>query len=326
MPRVIAFRRLRSAVAVACLASYVVVELFTVSGLVWVSARGDVAHVPRSVPAQDSREASHVIGGRRAVLAMSASVAMLSPQAGRAAESLLPEDKETFFQKFFVNLPEQWKIKIQLQQAIRVRREKVLDAEDKRLGASVNIIRTPLGADRTANMDSREELIQLVGAFDEKRAKDLSKEQVVNILTRSFDTPEARRERQWLDARVLPGSSEYTGPGGQRYVMFQYEVQECTGKVSTYTQPDGTTAEDCDGRLLPWRRHISSATVMPTQYTSMRTTDRNGVPLARQMESLWLLDASVPVNQADRVGPQLEKIANSFTVELPPPAPLDAES
>merc|ERR1712037_621893 len=96
-------------------------------------------------------------------------------------------------------------------------------------------------------------------------------------------------------------------------------VQECTGKVSSYTTYDGTSADDCDGKLLPWRRHYSSATVMPTVYTSRRILDRQGMPVARQMESLWLVDASAPVNRVDQVAPQLEKIMNSFSVELAPP-------
>lgn len=206
-----------------------------------------------------------------------------------------------------------------MKQAIRVRKEKVFDASEPSSKASVAITRSPLGAERS-DAELRESLMDLAGAFDEKRRKELSKEDIVRILTQAFDEPGARRERQWVEVKRIPGIDEYQGPGGQRYVRFAYETQECTGKVSPFTRYDGASMEDCDGKVLPWRRHFVTATVMPTKYTSMRSSylDGSSGSRSRLIESLWLLDASAPSDRAEKgLGSDLEKIANSFSVSLP---------
>eukprot|EP00418_Pyrodinium_bahamense_P081957 CAMPEP_0179073298 /NCGR_PEP_ID=MMETSP0796-20121207/32499_1 /TAXON_ID=73915 /ORGANISM="Pyrodinium bahamense, Strain pbaha01" /LENGTH=336 /DNA_ID=CAMNT_0020770487 /DNA_START=62 /DNA_END=1072 /DNA_ORIENTATION=+ len=227
---------------------------------------------------------------------------------------------------FDLQLPSRsWKVKTELRQAIRVRKEKVFDASDTSSKASVIVTRTPLGAGRSES-EMREEIMELAGAFDEKRQKDMTKEDIVKILTQAFDNAPARRDRQWVSVSRLPGTDEYLGPGGQRYVRFAYDTEECTGKVSQFKRYDGSSIEDCDGRVLPRRRHFVTATVMPTKYTSMRSSylDGSSGSRSRLIESLWLLDASAPAAQAEQgLSGDLEKIARSFSVALPAFDPED---
>lgn len=220
-----------------------------------------------------------------------------------------------------------WKVKKEVREAIRVRKEKVFEAAGATSGATVTLTRSPLGADRTA-AEKRERLLELAGAFDPKRQTNIPSDEIVKILTLSFDDPDMRRERQWLGVRRRPGVEERLGPLGQRYIGFSYDLQECSGKVTAFTREDGTNVEDCDGKVLPWRRHYVAATVIPTKYTSMRSSSLDGSSgmMSRLLETLWLLDASAPAAKVDSkgsLGAELEAVARSFTVAL---AELPAEA
>jgi len=247
---------------------------------------------------------------RRAVLAFAAAVASVPgfSDANAAGPTSVEVD-------FSVELPPSgWKVKTEVKQAIRLRKEVVFEARQKSTGASVSVVRTPLFA--SSERGGSDKLAVLSGAFDERAPK--SKEDIVDILSSGFDDPAVRRERQWLDVKRLPGMQEYKGPGGQRYVGFRYDAQQCKGTVAEYTTSGGETKLDCDGEVLPLRRHFISATSMPTVYTSMRKQpgeeDRSAL-----VESLWLLDVSAPVDKlgANDLGIALEKIAGSFSVPLP---------
>jgi len=205
-----------------------------------------------------------------------------------------------------------WKLKKELRQAIRVRKEKVFDASDASTGARVTITRTPLGADQFEE-EKRGRLLDLVGAFDANRKSQISAEDIVKILTANFDDVARRRDAQWLAVQRRPGVQDYTGPGGQRYVSYEYDVQECSGFVTEFTKDDGTTIEECDGKVQPWRRHYVSASVLPTTFTSMKNEEMNKV-----FEALWFLDASAPVKKIEAKGStlaaELADAARSFSV------------
>lgn len=219
---------------------------------------------------------------------------MLALAPGAAPRAALAAAEQE--NQFSVELPDSgWKLKKEMRQAIRVKKEVVFDAADAK-GAQVVITRGPLGADAN-QQDFREKIMDLAGAFDAKSKNKLPKEQVVSILTSSFDDPKARRARQIMEVERGTRVEEYTGPGGQRYVTFSYEARECTGPVTEYTNGEGKLVPDCDGKKKPRTRHVLTATVLPTRYTAQRETT-----MSRFLESLWLLDASAPVASADQAG------------------------
>eukprot|EP00930_Biecheleria_cincta_P012352 TRINITY_DN11603_c0_g1_i1.p1 TRINITY_DN11603_c0_g1~~TRINITY_DN11603_c0_g1_i1.p1 ORF type:complete len:203 (+),score=37.57 TRINITY_DN11603_c0_g1_i1:224-832(+) len=195
----------------------------------------------------------------------------------------------------------------------------MLDAVQPSIGAKLQIERIPLGAERT-DAESRERLLSLAGSFDLKKKAQNSKEQLVSLLTAPLDSPEGRRERQYVDVEKLPGSAEFSGPGGSRYVQFAYDVTECTGPVYKFVRDDGVSFEDCDGDVLPRKRHFATATVLPTKYTSMRNNFLNSVEGSqdniRFLESLWLLDISVPVDKVtDQLAASLARVGQTFAVQ-----------
>lgn len=207
---------------------------------------------------------------------------------------------------FSVQLPSnKWKVKLEVKQAIRLVKERVYEANEKTSKASVTITRTPirLGTDRGGN----DRLQELLG--------DKSKEDVVNILTASFDDPEARRQRHWLNRPRPTDVVEYRGSGGQRYVRFSYDVEECSDRIIEYKDGNGKVQEECDGKPLPPRRHFVTATVQPTVYTSMRKQEGEE-NRSKVADALWLLDASAPAANLlpSDLGAELEKIAGSFYV------------
>lgn len=207
---------------------------------------------------------------------------------------------------FSVKLPsDKWKVKAEIKQAIRLVKERVYEAIEKNSKASVTITRTPvrLGSDRGGN----DKLQDLVG--------DKSKEDIVDILTRSFDDPEARRQRQWLNRPRPTSIGEYRGSGGQLYVRFSYDVEECSDRIIEYKDVNGKSQEECDGKPLPPRRHFITATVQPTVYTSMRKQEGEE-NRSKVADALWLLDASAPAASLDSsgLGSELDKLAGSFLV------------
>lgn len=250
---------------------------------------------------------------RRAVLSSAAAVLLSRPTAALGEGPQQVDD-------FTLRLPSRaWKVKTEVQQAIRVRREKVFEASEPGIKASLVVTRAPLGAERSES-EVRESLMDLAGAFQKRREKDLSKEEIVKIITRAFDDPAARRERQWMSVTRLPDISEYQDVNGQRYVRFGYDAEECTGQVASFTRYDGAVLDDCDGRVLPQRRHFLTAIVIPTKYTSMRSNylDGSNGQRSRFLESLWLLDASAPVSVVEKgLCGDLPKIADSFQVTPP---------
>lgn len=218
---------------------------------------------------------------------------------------------------FSVDLPSsKWKVKTQIKQAIRLTKEKVYEAVEKSTGASVSVTRTPIALSKERGGNDR--LQDLSGAFDE--TVPTSKEDIVDVLTRNFNDPVARRQRKWMYVERFPAIDDYKGLAGQRYVGFSYNVKECKGTIIESKDVGGSLKDDCDGAVLPPRRHFVTATVMPTVYTSMRKqageTDRSTL-----VDSLWLLDASVPTEniEVDHIGAALDNTARSFSVA--PPAP-----
>lgn len=263
---------------------------------------------------------------RSLVLAAPMAPALLQPSLPAFADGMEPDP-------YSITLPNQrWKKKKGRGQAIRVRKETVYEASESRGSKDrgiVTISRTPLGADRSA-ADTRERLFELAGAFDRDAKKKLSKEDIVALMTSKFDDMASQRERGWLDVQRVPAATkEYEGPGGQRYVRFAYDARECSGSVFEFKKGDKVTNE-CDGEELPWRRHLLVVTVMPTKYISMRSDYLNGVPsgaMSKLLESMWLLDASAYVNSPGEPSPpDLEDIAQSFSVAIPVPDPEDSGS
>jgi len=259
--------------------------------------------------------------GRR-TLVVPGSAALLSAALGTGIASAEDEDNA-----FSLELKSQsWRVKKEVREAIRVRREQLFEATDSSSGATVVLTRTPLGASRKQE-DARERIFELAGAFDPQRKNDLPLDEIIKILTLSLEDPKLRRAKKWVAVKRGPQNEEAPGPGGQRYVYFDYDVQECTGTVTGFKRDDGSTIEDCDGKVLPWRRHFIAATVLPTKYTSMRSSYLDGsLGLnSRIFDSLWLLDASVPVKKINGkagVGDELRAAVRSFSVQ---PAAITAQ-
>eukprot|EP00929_Paragymnodinium_shiwhaense_P077383 TRINITY_DN39837_c0_g1_i1.p1 TRINITY_DN39837_c0_g1~~TRINITY_DN39837_c0_g1_i1.p1 ORF type:complete len:409 (+),score=50.13 TRINITY_DN39837_c0_g1_i1:86-1312(+) len=216
---------------------------------------------------------------------------------------------------YSIDLPfDRWKVKQQIKQAIRITKERVYEAGDRKTGSSASITRTPLNLGNERGGSDR--LQELAGAFDSRAPK--SKEAIADVLTRSLKDPAARRQRQWLSAVMLPGVDEYTDRDGQRYVCFGYDVEECNGTIVQYEDQTGSAQEECDGKLLAPKRHFIAGTVIPTVYTSMRKQEGEA-NRSKLVESLWLLDVSAPVGSlaADGLEAALKKTVRSFAVAQP---------
>jgi len=272
------------------------------------SAPSDVACCSLPVP----RAASPGAAPRRSMFASAVAAAGLAAAAPVSARQAVEVD-------FSVDLPSsKWKVKTQIKQAIRLTKEKVYEAFEKSTGASVSVTRTPIALNKDRGGTDR--LQELSGAFDE--TVPTSKEDVVDVLTRTFTDPVARRQRKWMHVERFPDIEDYKGLAGQRYVGFSYSVRECKGTMLEF-KDGGSFKYDCDGTVLPPRRHFVTATVMPTVYTSMRKQEGEA-DRSTLVDSLWLLDASAPMEnlEVDNVGAALEKTARSFSVVPPEPENL----
>lgn len=273
----------------------VLVAILTCS-LAWTSLR----------PAQSDK--AQQLQSRRGALAAAVSAGAILPDSPAKAA------QEGELDDFSLQLLGKWKVKKELHQAIRVRREVVLDAFDPATGATVVVTRTPLSPDGL-EAAQRERLFSLAGAFDDSKRSSNSKDDLVKLLTASFDIPDDRRDRGWLQVARLPDSEEFDCPTGQRFVRFGYDVLECKGEILVYENSRGELEDDCDGQRLPVRRHIASATVLPTKFTSMRNSYTDN---SRFIEALWLLDASVPLDAATpEVTQNLVELARTFSVKRP---------
>lgn len=270
---------------------------------------GRIAHFDSLRPEVGRRTDEHIehmrpaTASRRALFSSAAAVAAATV-AGLAP--LPASSRQAVEVGFSVQLPsDNWKVKLEVKQAIRIVKEKVYEANEKTSRASIAITRTPvrLGTDRGGN----DNLQDLLG--------DKSKEDVVSILTRSFDDPEARRQRRWLNRPRPTEIAAYRGSGGQQYVRFSYDVEECSDRIIEYKDSNGKIQEECDGKSLPPRRHFVTATVQLTVYTSMRKQEGEE-NRSKVADALWLLDASAPAAnlQSSGLGAELEKLAGSFYV------------
>lgn len=264
-------------------------------------------------------DSTFALARRASVLAGSGALLGLLPAAAWSDET--PRPMTPSKDMFTLLLPSrEWKVKSEVQQAIRMRKERVFEALEPSIKGRVVLTRTPLGADWRES-EFREDLLELAGAFDRQGTQTLSKEEIVRIITKSFDDIKGRRARQWLSVERRPEISEYLDSAGQRYVRFAYDTEECSGSVVADGRPDGTVLEDCDGRRYPPTRHYMTAMVQPTKYTSMRMGYLEGAkgPMSRNIESLWLMDVSAPVSKVKKgnLDADLQKIANSLEVTLP---------
>mmetsp|Transcript_100377 Transcript_100377/g.199159 ORF Transcript_100377/g.199159 Transcript_100377/m.199159 type:complete len:365 (+) Transcript_100377:80-1174(+) len=267
---------------------------------------GKVAHIDSLRP-DVSRIVNEHVEHRRPTTASRRAFFSAAAVAAMVGLTPLPvSSRQAVEVSFSVQLPsDKWKLKAEVKQAIRLIKERVYEASEKTSRASVTITRTPLrlGTDRGGN----NKLLDLLGSE--------SKEDIVNVLTRNFDDPEARRQRQWLNKPSPTEIGEYQGPGGQLYVRFSYDVEECSSRIIEYQDSNAKIQEECDGQPLPPRRHFVTATVQPTVYTSMRKQEGEE-NRSKVVDALWLLDASAPAANLETsgLGAELKKMAGSFYV------------
>eukprot|EP00614_Pseudopedinella_elastica_P010991 CAMPEP_0172593462 /NCGR_PEP_ID=MMETSP1068-20121228/12660_1 /TAXON_ID=35684 /ORGANISM="Pseudopedinella elastica, Strain CCMP716" /LENGTH=293 /DNA_ID=CAMNT_0013390995 /DNA_START=129 /DNA_END=1010 /DNA_ORIENTATION=- len=207
-----------------------------------------------------------------------------------------------------------WKVTKKLDSVVRIQALTVLSATYADLGLELTLRKVPLGASAASTFDPNDQFALASVFATQKEPAEGDKEKVVSVMMRSLES-QANSQRTTLRS-VKAANDEtpatyvrYIKALPQRYVRYGYESHTCRR-----LDQDG----GCEGKTEA-RKHLAVVTVgLETQARTLaeRQAMEDGEMEGRQIDVLWLLTISAPVNRWKEAGPVALLTSKSFSVNV----------